>query len=110
MEIRPMRKISSWAKRGLVMMAPLPLVFAIGANAAGPSDNASPALRAAMMRDLGMTSAQVSQYLKVERLAGQQESLQARVQGDRYAGSWIERGADGNSRFVVATTRIGPQV
>jgi streptogrisin C len=79
------------------------------AAAAGPSDNVSPVLRAAMQRDLGLTSAQLSQYLRIERLATLQQNQLAAAQGRNYAGSWIERQADGTFKLVVATTRIGPQ-
>jgi streptogrisin C len=76
------------------------------AAAAGPSD-VSPALRAAMQRDLGLSPAQLSQYLKVEDQATRQEKLLARAQGANYAGSWIERKADGSFQLVVATTASG---
>ena len=102
-----MRKFASRAKRGLSLLAPLPLVFAMAsASAAGPSD-VSPAVRAAMQRDLGLTSAQLSQYLKVERQAALQEKQLAKAQGARFAGSWIERNADGSFQLVVATTSPG---
>jgi hypothetical protein len=99
-----MRKFVSWAKRGLI----LPLAIAMAASAAGPSDSLSPSLRAAMQRDLGLTSAQLSQYLKIERLAALQEKQLAKAQGRNFAGSWIEQ-ANGSFRLVVATTSIRPQ-
>ena len=104
-----MRKFASWAKRGLFVLAPIPLVFAITASAVGPADNMSPTLRAAMQRDLGLTSAQLSQYLKVERLAELQSKQLATGQGRQFAGSWIERQADGTFKLVVATTSGFPQ-
>lgn len=104
-----MQKFASWAKRGLLVLSPLPLVFAITASAVGPADNMSPTLRAAMQRDLGLTSAQLSQYLKVERLAELQSKQLATVQGRKFAGSWIERQADGSFKLVVATTSGFPQ-
>ncbi|HEY5849484.1 MAG TPA: S1 family peptidase [Lysobacter sp.] len=100
-----MRKFASWAKRGLLVLSPLPLVVAMTASAAAPSDQ----LRAAMQRDLGMTSPQLSQYLKIERLAELQEKQLGRAQGRAFAGSWIERGSDGSFKLVVATTSIQPQ-
>ncbi|HZV22480.1 MAG TPA: S1 family peptidase [Luteimonas sp.] len=81
----------------------------MAASAAAPSDSLSPALRAAMQRDLGLTSAQLSQYLKIERLAALQEKQLAKAQGRSYAGSWIERGANGSFKLVVATTSLKPQ-
>jgi streptogrisin C len=104
-----MRKFVSWAKRGLLVLAPTTFLVAMAAAAAGPSGNVSPALRAAMQRDLGLTSAQVSQYLKIERLSTTQEKQLAATQGRNFAGSWIERKANGDYRFVVATTSSQPQ-
>lgn len=100
-----MRKFASWAKRGLFVLAPLPLVVAMAVSAA-PADGVSPTLRAAMQRDLGLTSAQLSQYLKIERLASLQEKQLAAAQGRNFAGSWIERQANGTFKLVVATTAV----
>jgi streptogrisin C len=103
-----MRKYASRAKRGLLVLSPLTLAVAMIASAA-PGTDVSPALRAAMQRDLGLTSAQLSQYLKIERLATLQEKQLAKAQGQNFAGSWIERGANGQYKLVVATTSIRPQ-
>ena len=103
-----MRKFDSWAKRGLYVLSPLTFLVAMAAPAAQP-DNVPAVLREAMQRDLGLSSAQLSQYLKVERLAEQQEKQLAKAQGSKFAGSWIERQANGNFKLVVATTAIGPQ-
>src|SRR5690349_10352322 len=65
-----MSKLADWAKRGLIAISPL--FVAMAASAAGPSD-VSPALRESMQRDLGLSSAQVSQYLRIEHLANVQE-------------------------------------
>ena len=86
-----MRKFVSRAKRGLLMLSPIAFAVAMVASAA-PSSNdggVAPAIRAAMQRDLGLTSAQLSQYLKIERLAALQEKQLAKAQGRSYAGSWI---------------------
>lgn len=104
-----MRKFASSAKRGLLVLSILPLVFAMAASAAGPADNVSASVRAAMQRDLGLTSAQLSQYLNIERLAAQQEKQLAKAQGRNFAGSWIEQKPDGNYQLVVATTSSRPQ-
>ncbi|GAB3380203.1 S1 family peptidase [Lysobacter fragariae] len=104
-----MRKFASRAKRGLFVLSPLSLVVAMAASAAGPSDNLPASVRAAMQRDLGLTSAQLSQYLKIEHLATLQEKQLAKAQGRAFAGSWIERQSNGSFRLVVATTTIGPQ-
>ncbi|MGH8108491.1 MAG: S1 family peptidase [Arenimonas sp.] len=104
-----MRKFAFSAKRGLLILSILPLVCAMAASAAGPSDNVPATIRAAMQRDLGLTSAQLSQYLNIERLATQQEKQLAKAQGRNFAGSWIEQKPDGNYQLVIATTSIRPQ-
>lgn len=104
-----MRKFASWAKRGLLVLSPLSLVAAFTASAAGASDTLPAAVRAAMQQDLGLTSPQLAQYLKVERLAALQERKLAKAQGRNFAGSWIERAADGSFQLVVATTALRPQ-
>jgi len=58
----------------------------------------------AMKRDLKMNDAQLARYFKAERIAYASEALVARRLGASYAGSWLERGADGEFRFVAATT------
>lgn len=103
-----MRKFVSRAKHGLLVLSPLALLIAMAASAAAPADNVSPAVRVAMQRDLGLTSAQLSQYLKIERLAAAQEKQLAAAQGANYAGSWIERQGNGVFKFVVATTASVP--
>jgi streptogrisin C len=104
-----MRKFASWAKRGLFVVSPLAFLAAMAASAAGPSEPVSASVREAMQRDLGMTRAQLSQYLQAERLAVQQERQLAKAQGERFAGSWLERKANGDYQLVVATTSIQPQ-
>jgi streptogrisin C len=106
-----MRKFVSRAKRGLLVLSPIAVAVAMVAAAAPSSstNTVAPALRAAMQRDLGLTSAQLSQYLKIERLTAMQEKNLAKAQGRQFAGSWIERTANGNFQLVVATTSIRPQ-
>ncbi len=104
-----MRKFASWAKRGLFALSPLALFAAMAASAAGPAEPPA-SVREAMQRDLGLSPAQLNQYLKAERLATQQGRQLAQAQGDRYAGSWLERDARGDYRLVVATTSIQPQL
>jgi streptogrisin C len=90
-----------------LVFAPLALAIAmIASTPAAAADNLSPALKAAMQRDLGLTSAQLSQYLKIERLSEQSKGLE-KQQGSHFAGSWIERQGSGNFKFVVATTSVG---
>ena len=91
-----------------------PLVAAIvlvasSASASAANDDLAPALRQAMKRDLGLSDAQLGQYLKTERLATQQARLLEQRQGTHFAGSWIERKGNGEFQFVVATTSFGVQ-
>jgi streptogrisin C len=102
-----MSKLASWAKRGLFILSPL--VVAMAAASAANAGNLPASVRDAMQRDLGLNSAQLSQYLKIERLATLQEKNLARSQGSNYGGSWIERQANGGFKFVVATTSHKPQ-
>jgi streptogrisin C len=106
-----MRKFVSRAKRGLLVLSPIAIAVAMVAAAAPSSstNTVAPALRAAMQRDLGLTSAQLSQYLKIERLTAMQEKNLAKAQGRQFAGSWIERTANGSFHLVVATTSLRPQ-
>src|SRR5690606_32411921 len=105
-----MRKFASIARYTLLAISPLAFAVTMAASAAPPTDpGISPVLRKAMQRDLGLSPAQLSQYLKVERLAAMQERNLARAQGRNFGGSWIERGADGNYRLVVASTSIQPR-
>jgi streptogrisin C len=91
--------------RKFVPAALSPLVFALSMAAmAAPGDLPSPQMRATMQRDLGMTSAQLSQYLQVERIAARESATLAKSLGQHFAGSWIERNAAGEYAFVVATT------
>lgn len=57
-----------------------------------------------MKRDLRLNDAQLAQYFTAERTAFLNEARLARQLGDRYAGGWLERGADGGYRYVVAST------
>jgi hypothetical protein len=58
-----------------------------------------------MRRDLGLDARSLSQYIETERRAiAEIPEIEARL-GAAYAGSWIERGADGRHRLVVASTK-----
>ena len=102
-----MKKLASWARHGLFVLSPL--FVAMSAHAAGVANNPSLQMRAVMQRDLGLSSAQLDQYLKIEHLAASQADSMAKAQGRSFAGSWIERGADNSFRFVVATTSHAAQ-
>ncbi len=95
------RNFFQWAKRGLIKLAPATLLVAMAASAAEPIDEMSSTLRNAMQRDLGLTTAQLAQYLRVERVAELQQERLAAEQGRHFAGSWIERQADGSFKLVV---------
>lgn len=103
-----MQRFASRARRGLFVLSPLAMVVAMSASAATPppgiDGGLTPVVRDAMQRDLGMLPTQMAQYLKVERLALGQGRKLAAAQGSNYAGSWIERGANGEFELVVATT------
>lgn len=77
---------------------------------ASASDAIDPRLQFAMQRDLGLFPHQAAQYLRTERVALAQEAAARRQLGAAYAGSWIERAADGSFRYVVASTRAGAAV
>ena len=105
-----MRKLASFTKHSMLVLSPIALAVAMAASAAPAADQVvAPALRQAMQRDLGLSAAQLSQYLKIERLAAMQQGNLAKAQGRQFAGSWIERAPDGSFKLVVATTAIRPQ-
>ncbi|HEY9540723.1 MAG TPA: S1 family peptidase [Luteimonas sp.] len=85
------------------------MAFAMASTTAMAADGVSPALQAAMQRDLGLSGPQLAQYLKTERLATRQAAGLEQQQGRHFAGSWIERKANGDFHFVVASTSIAPQ-
>ena len=93
------------ARRTAIALSLAVAAFAIG-NAA--AEERAPVLSKvvanAMKRDLGMNDAQLAQYFNAERTAYVNEARVTRQLGDRYAGSWLERGADGQYRYVAATT------
>src|SRR3546814_3151467 len=85
------------------------MAVAMASTTARAADGVSPALHAAMQRDLGLSGPQLAQYLKTERLATRQAAGLEQQQGRHFAGTWIERKANGDFHFVVATTSIAPQ-
>ena len=99
-----MRLTASRASRGLLLLSPLAFFISMAASAA-----IDPAARPALQRDLGLTSQQLAQYEKIERLAELQGRQLAKTQGDRFAGTWIERKPNGDHQLVVATTSLQPQ-
>lgn len=75
-------------------------------GAALAADDLAPGLKAAMQRDLGLSGTQVTEYLKAERFAAQQEKALEKQLGRNFAGTWLERKADGSFGVVAATTSI----
>lgn len=93
------------SRRTAIALSLAAAVFAIGAASA--EDRApvlSKTVADAMKRDLRLNDAQLAQYFAAERTAFLNEARLARQLGDRYAGGWLERGADGGYRYVVAST------
>ena len=102
-----MHRSKTWANRALFVLSPLAMAMSMAATAA-PSDNAvTPAVRDALQRDLDLVPAQVSQYLKAERVAAREGTAVAEAQGGAFAGQWIERTGNGGFKVVVATTAGG---
>jgi alpha-lytic endopeptidase len=81
-------------------------VFAFAASAAD-KPVLSPVIAAALKRDLKLNDTQLTQYFRAERDAYINELLAKRQLGADYAGSWIERDAAGDFKFVVASAGDG---
>lgn len=106
-----MRKFVTRSLRGLFVASPLALLLAMSASAAPSGDREVPAkVREALARDLALSPAQLAHYLQVERKAMQSVDRLARLEGERFAGSWIERGPRGDFRVVVASTQPAAKV
>jgi alpha-lytic endopeptidase len=63
-----------------------------------------PEMLAALERDLGVTRAQLPQYQATEKRAAELEAQAKSQLADSYAGTWIERRADGSFFTVIAST------
>ncbi|GHA79336.1 S1 family peptidase [Cognatilysobacter bugurensis] len=93
------------AHRALVaFVAGAAALVSAGVASAAPGDDFAPELKLAMQRDLGIFPHQIAQYLSTERTAQTQGATAKRQLGARYAGSWIERQADGTFKYVVASS------
>lgn len=97
-------------KRTALFSALLATSTLFTAGAAVAANQFDPQLQFAMQRDLGIFPHQIPQYLQTERLAMTQEAAAQRQLGANFAGSWIERKADGSFRYVVASTRAGRSI
>jgi Alpha-lytic protease prodomain len=102
-----MRRIPSPRSHHTVILG-----LAFGALLAAPAfaaddtnASASAAMRQALQRDLGLTAADLPRYLDTERLATRKQAEAQRALGASYAGSWLERDASGEFKFVIATTQ-----
>lgn len=80
-------------------------ISASAANAApARAVPSGPASGASMQRELGLSAVQLSSAWQAQRMhANQGAALRARM-GHDFAGSWIEAGADGRYRWVVASS------
>lgn len=76
-------------------------------GAAVAADGLSTEMKRIMQRDLGLNSQQLDRYLQFERGAAAEVAAAKRALGGSYAGSWLERSADGSFRQVVATSGSG---
>lgn len=92
------------SRRTVIALSLAAAVFAIGNASAADRPVLSKVLADSMKRDLRLNDAQLAQYFTAERTAFLNEARLARQLGDRYAGGWLERGSDGNYRYVVAST------
>lgn len=92
------------SRRTVIALSLAAAVFAIGTASAADRPVLSKVVADSMKRDLGLNDAQLAQYFTAERTAFLNEARLARQLGDRYAGGWLERGADGGYRYVVAST------
>ncbi len=83
------------------------LAVAVVGTASGASEREvriDPGMAAAMERDLGISAEQLPRYFRAEREALAKEAQAQRQFGRNFAGAWLERGANGEFRHVVATT------
>lgn len=74
------------------------------------SQTQSEQLLTALRRDIGLESRQVSRYLEMERQAMVRSPQAQRTLGARFGGAWLERGNDGNFRFVIAVTHADAEI
>jgi Alpha-lytic protease prodomain/Trypsin len=80
------------------------------AQSSAPTNNPPPQVMGRQLadilrRDLGLNTRSLRQYVETEQRAiAATPGIEARL-GTAYAGSWIERGADGKHRLIVASTK-----
>ncbi|GAB4182098.1 MAG: hypothetical protein Tsb002_02890 [Wenzhouxiangellaceae bacterium] len=86
------------------------LAFALLAFNVSAEDNLSSSYLEAMERDLGISESELPQYINAEERASDFEQLAIAQLGDQYAGSWMERLANGQYEFTIATSGKGNAV
>lgn len=101
--------MTKFISKARLVCTPIALATAMLAGNAFAAE-IDPALKSALQRDLGLSGPQLAQYLRAERVAARQERTVQRQLGRHFAGSWIERKADGSHSFVVGTTLSSAKV
>ena len=97
--------VSKYVGRKTIIAAALAVAFVGTASGASEREvRIDPRMAAAMERDLGITAEQLPAYFRAEREALVKEAQAQRQFGRNFAGAWMERGADGEFKHVVATT------
>jgi hypothetical protein len=98
------RLASVASKRSLTLALSVLLATPVFA-ADNPTPSASPAIRQALQRDLGIAAGDIPRYLDAERAAIQTQTEVQNALGASYAGTWLERDATGGFKRVVGTTQ-----
>ena len=87
-----------------ILAAALIAAVAGSASAADNDVRINPGMAAAMQRDLGISAEQLPGCFRTARETLFNEARAKRQFGSNFAGGWLERGANGVSKYVVATT------
>ncbi len=95
--------VTKYVARKTLIAAAL-AVAVVGSASAASDVRIDPGMAAAMERDLGITAEQLPRYFRAERDALAKEAQAQRQFGRNFAGAWLERGANGEFKHVVATT------
>ena len=96
--------VSSKHVRCSILVTALIAAVAGSAGAAENEIQINPGMAAAMKRDVGISAEQLPGYFRTARETLVKE-VQAKQQfGSNFAGGWLERGANGTFKYVVATS------
>ncbi len=87
-----------------ILAAALIAAVAGSANAGDNAVRINAGMAAAMQRDLGISTEHLPGYFRTARETLAKEAQAKRRFGSNFAGGWLERGADGALKYVVATT------